>query len=329
MRTRDFDRTVRRAGAALVASIGLAALGLAALGLTPAAHADGSELEGSELEFGPDEDDEDDEGGENPLGLDGRDDDRGREAGADAPGPYPRAVVPRPLVLPRGVVETRLETQLGVRELVATGNPSDDAFRASGALGVDVGVMDELQVGIRYGAGSVGEDGVVPGRAASLSARYEIFDALSAEVALPLHFDPFAAGLTLGAPVKLVLGDELALMAGHDLVTFRLRRFQPRVGEAAENHRLVDEDEINTVLPSGEYALRAAALYQSTPDLALGAELASRALDFQTRNAIVSAFAILRYAPTDDIDLGLRAGAFHLGAPSRNFGGSAFASVRM
>ena len=308
-----------------------AAVVWAALGPAGLAHAD---LEGSELDFEPDElpdEDGDSVAAEAPFSPDGTGGDRQASPGAEPLAAlYPREAVLRPVILPTGVVETSFSARAGVRELVGTGTTAreTEAFRASGTLSVRAGITDELQVGISYGAGSVGER-AVPGRAASFEAVYALHRHVGVQAALPLHFDPFAAGLTLGAPVKLVVSDKLALMGGHDFITFRLHRFQPHVDEAAENDRLAGEVATGTIVPAGEYALRGAALYQHSDALALGGEIALRAIDFDSGKPVVPLFFTLSYTPVDYVDLGGRAGLFNLDGPQKNFGASAFAAIRM
>jgi hypothetical protein len=158
---------------------------------------------------------------------------------------------------------------------------------------------------------------------------YALHRYLGAQVAVPLHFDPFAAGLTLGAPVKLVVNENLALMGGHDLITFRLHRFQPHVDEPAENDALASAVALNTVVPRGEYALRGAAILQRSDALAIGGELALRAIDFDSGKPVVPIFFLLHYTPVDYIDIGARAGLFNLDGAEKNFGVSAFAAIRM
>ncbi len=314
-------------------TIALAAA-LAGIAVPVEAVADDGELEGSELDFeadGPAEGEDEDKGGdENPLMLDTaerRDAGDGAEAAAAA---YPREPVLRPNVLPAGLLETSFDAHAGVRQLVGTGNRAGtEAFRASGTLSVAAGITEELELGIHYGAGSLGEEGAVPGRAAAIEARYKLWDGIAAQVAVPLHFDPFAAGLTLGAPVKFTLDDRFAIVAGHDLVSFRLHRFQPHVADASENDELAALSETNTVLPRGEFALRGALYYQQSPELAVGGEIASRAVDFDTRDAMLPVFGVLHYAATNSVDIGARAGLFDLGTPTSNFGGSAFVAIRM
>lgn len=294
-----------------------------------------AEIEGDELDFEPDEapdaDDESASDGDERFLPDGGSDDAS-ESGVEPAGPlYPRALVQRPLTLPAGVAETALEARTGVRELVGAGTSvtGTEAYRTSATLSVEAGLTDEAQIGLSYGAGSVGEDGTFPGQAAALEAVYAINRYIGAQLALPFHIDPFALGLTLGAPVKLVVGDKVALMAGHDLVTFRLSGFQPHVDEAAENDNLADAVATNTVVPGGEYAFRGAALYQHSESLALGGEIALRAIDFDSRKPVVPIFARIRYTPIDYVDLGARVGLFNLDGPGENFGGSAFAAIRM
>jgi hypothetical protein len=237
---------------------------------------------------------------------------------APEPETYPQEVVLRPVTLLGGMGQAAVDFPIG-------GNP----VGATGLLDVDYAVTHDIQVGIRYGLGAVGDAGFTAGKAASIDAVYRLHKYAGVQLSVPMYFSPYAMGVTVGIPAKLVLFDKLSLSAGEDLVTFRGYRFAPNVADARENEGLADAYATNTILPRGEINILATLLYQRSPKLAFGGEFGIRAVDFSTSDAPVPLFFRLSYSPSDKLDIGGRVGFGRLDSAADSFGGSLFAAFRM
>lgn len=171
---------------------------------------------------------------------------------------YPSELVLRPLTLPAGMAEVALDIPVRV-----------EPFSTTGVLRGSYGVTKEAQVSFVWLAGTVHEDGFETGEAIALDVRYAIFDWLAAQLVLPFYIDPFAMGVTVGAPVKFTFFDKLSFVGGADLFEFEIYRFAPELDNELVNVTFEQLDATNTALPCCRMNLIGQAIYQLDPQSAV------------------------------------------------------------
>lgn len=232
---------------------------------------------------------------------------------------YPRELVLRPLTLDAGMTEVSLDVP-------ALLSPA----RVKGQLGVAYGINNQIQLGLLYGPGALRDpDGFVAGKAVGIDVRYLVTDFLSVQAALPILINPFAMGVTLGAPMKFEFWDKLAFVFGQDLLTANVVSFAPVVGDPLETQRQIELDESGTTGPRGEVRVLGGVMYQMDPDLAFMGELGLVYPDFGREKTMVPMWLALMYSPGAKVDLGLRAGFESLSQAKDYFGVRLFVAVRI
>jgi hypothetical protein len=252
--------------------------------------------------------------GEEPRGDGGEV--TGRVTGTGA---YPIEVVKRPITLFGTMSEVSLDLPVHV-----------DPFLLTGLLEADYGVTDRIQIGLRYGAGALTEDGFEEGKSFDVHAFYLLQDWVALQLSIPILVDPFALGVTLGAPLKFrFFDDQLALTFGRDLLSIAIIDFVPEVDNPALTAGLVALDETGTVLPAGALRFIGGATYQWKPNLALTGELGLIAQDFSSSDGIYPLQGIVTYSSSNKIDLGARAGFSDLGAGTEGLFVAVFAALRL
>ena len=244
-----------------------------------------------------------------------------------SPQPYPIEQVERPLTLPRHMVEVTLTTP-------NTFNP----YVQSEVLGAHAGYDDRLELGLRYGLGTLADGSYYGGKAFAIDGQYQIFHFLAAQMSIPMLVDPFSFGVTLGAPLKFTLFHKLALLFGRDLLTFRIDRFAPSIDNAAQNQAYADLDATNTALPAGDVTLNFDAIWQQKPNLALSAHLGIRLTINSTsdvsgtgstdRDALPFDVG-LTYSTSNKVDIGGRIGFADVNNADKSFGLSLLAALRI
>ena len=234
---------------------------------------------------------------------------------------YPMAVGHRPITLKKGLVEPIFQYRVNA-----------SPFLGEGLIGGRYGITDQIQAGLRYGIGAFGSDleGYEAGRVVSLDFEYLIQPWVAGQLSLPILFDPFAVGITLGAPMKFIFFDKLTLQFFRDLVSFRTNRFVPSVESAVETATLIALDESNTGLPDGEINIEASALYQQSEKMAFELRAGLRALDFALESDSPRLFDLgFYYTHKAELDFGGRLGFADLGQASDTFNVIFFAQYRM
>lgn len=221
---------------------------------------------------------------------------------------YPIERIYRPLVLPRGMIEVAFDAPMSV-----------DPGAASGLVRGSYSITDELQVGLRYGTGTMTSDKYFTGKAFQIDVEYLIQPWISAQVGLPLMIDPYAQGVTLGAPIKFAYLGRFSIEILRDLVSFKVNRFVPSVFNAAFNEGQVALDRTNTALPDGQLDLGITGIYQFSPAVAGDARWAYHLVDFETEGAPVELSAGLTYSTSNKLDVGARLGFFDLGHAGDTF----------
>jgi hypothetical protein len=317
--------------AALVAALGLSvpAIATAQPKPKPAPPADAG---GTEVELAEDPPPDDIEGrDENPDAPRLPGDDR-RVDDAPAPAPkrtgYPIEEVLRPITLP--AVTSEVSVDAG-----ATFDGLDAAF----GVRARYGVTRQWQVGLRYLIGGVFDDPTTPasdsigfatGKALGLDVSYLVFDWMAARVTFPVYVDPFAVGLTFGAPMKFRIGDRLAVVAVDDFLDVRLKEFIPSLRDERLNVGWAsDAIATRTIRPDANLHFRVGAIYQIAPDLAVRGNIGVSFLDMSDDDAPTHLEGLIQYSPMPQLDVIGRAGWTALDQPTETFGLMVAAAYRI
>lgn len=231
---------------------------------------------------------------------------------------YPQRIINRPLNLPGGMSQAQLRVPVNFDPLVA-----------SGVIRGDYGITSQYQIGLEYGLGTYTSDGFATGKALALEGRYLIADWVAAQVRLPVYLDPFAAGLTLGAPMQFTFFDKMRFVFGQDLVSFKLAKFVPNVANAAENDGLIAKDKIGELVPDGEINISMTVVYQMDDTMTIDTQFGMRAVDFSTDDAPVYLYSGIRYSPSNKLDFGARIGFGRLDDALETLGVDLFAAIRI
>jgi len=233
---------------------------------------------------------------------------------------YPLQIVDRPLTLFRNMAEVYVDYPINV-----------DPFVASGLIRGSYGVTSEAELGLKYGFGSIADSEFVEGKVFSIEGGYYLTDWAALRVSIPILVDPFAMGLRIGVPVRLKIMDKLAIVGGHDLVSFSLVSFVPDVANAANTASLVARDEINEILPDGDIRINAGLLYQHSKKVAFMAEMGVHAPDFSLDDQPVPLHvgAMLSAPFKAGVDYGVRVGFGNLDDAKHTFGIALFAALRI
>lgn len=246
----------------------------------------------------------------------------------DAPPPvmtgYPIQEVLRPLTLPAVTSEVGLE--VGSRF-----DPVDMEM----ALRARYGITRQWQVGVRYLIGGVYEDemteesGFNTGKAFGVDLSYLVFDWMAAKITLPFYVDPFAMGVTIGAPMKFRFADKFAIVALDDFLDIKINTFIPSLKSEAENESRVAEDEVGTITPDGNIHLRAGIIYQQAENLAIRGNFVQTFADFGDDDNPTGVELIGQYSVNEDFDIAGRAGIDALDRSSSTFGIILFGQYRI
>lgn len=255
-----------------------------------------------------------------------------KKAGRPTKADYPIEVVKRPLTLTAMQGQVSLEaTFAGADDLLLprTGTGSDnkaDSPVFTQVLRGAFGVTQDLQVGVTYGIGmerlspAEGDKGFVEGRAFSLDAGYTIIPGwLAAQLSVPFYVSPFAMGVTVGAPFRVVIREKNAIFGGHDLVQIRLKEFPVDPADVAYNTRVREAVE----KPVANLNINLGALHEFKPNLTGSLQLGYRMIDMSSADAPVSLLLGLIWSKDARFDLGFQAGVLRLD----DFGGSFTATV--
>ena len=232
---------------------------------------------------------------------------------------YPQEVIFRPLTLLKGMGQAAIDYRFNV-----------SPFSGNGVIDLDYGVTQMIQLGIRYGVGTLHKDGYEPGKTFSIDTEVTIEDWIAAQLSIPILADPFAVAVTLGAPMRFIFFEKLRLELGRDLITFRTNKFVPQIDNALATAALAADDDVGTALDDGAIRLIGTLIYQYTPKIA--AELRTGVImnDFSLKSDSPKPFELgVTYAYTRVIDLGGQIGVADLGDTGDTFGLSVFARFRI
>ena len=240
--------------------------------------------------------------------------------------PYPIQYVLRPNLLPKRMTEVTLDLPNKFNK-----------YMQSFVLGAHHGVTEKLELGLRYNIGTFAEGGeggdneFFTGKTVAIDAEYGIFSWLSAQLSIPMLFDPFSSAATLGAPMKFSLFEKLSIELGRDLFTFRINRLIPSVDNAAITEAYVAAEETGTDVPAAYFNIQGAFTYQHKDHMAVQARVGqSTSVDSDEtteRNPLLFDLG-LYYSTSNRFDIGGRAGWIDINDASETFGIYAFAAAR-
>ena len=248
---------------------------------------------------------------------------------------YPIEEVQRPITLPQNMSEVSLAPHARIKPYAGA-----DALRAR------YGITRQVQLGLTYLLGGIYDDprtmttdkiGFHPGKAVGLDVTVLLKDWLAVRVGVPVYIDPVAVGLVLGAPLKFVLTEKIAIGGMDDFVTIKIHRFAPTFYQEVQNVANAQISELGTA-SRGELRFTGFGVYQHSPKMALigrfgvitdlgtggggaaGASSSSAATSF-----IRGGF---QYSPRKYLDLGLSIGFDDLSVVG-SFAPAGFLAVRI
>lgn len=247
---------------------------------------------------------------------------------------YPIEEVYRPITLPQNMSEIGLAPHAQV-----------SPYAGSDALRARYGITRQVQLGLTYllagifadknfVPGSSGGTKVHPGKAVGLDVTYLVQNWIGIKVGVPVYIDPVAVGLNLGAPMKFVFGEKLAIGGFDDLLTIKISKFAPSFYQEATNVVAAKGVETNSVLSKGFLRFSGFGIYQHKPNLALLGRIGVTIDDFSTSKSAagggLTTFLRLGFQITvkKRIDLGASLGFDDL-ARAGSFGPAGLINVRI
>lgn len=228
------------------------------------------------------------------------------EEPAQAPPPertgYPVELALRPLVLDPGMLEIGAEAPM---------YPSPAGLTA--VLRARYGVRERVDVGLRYAVLGADEVDAVLGKSVGLEVQVGITDWVAAQLTLPILIDPFAMGITLGAPFKFDFGEVFSIFFGRDLVSFRVVDFVPSLADPRLDAARVAALDSGTIVSRGSLQLVGGATYQLAPHMALTGDIGIVAEDFGEEKTGVPLGGTFTYTMNGTLDLAARLGFDDIG----------------
>lgn len=240
---------------------------------------------------------------------------------------YPIEQSQRPITLPANMSEVSIAPHAQI-----------SPFAGSDALRARYGITRQVQLGLTYLIGGVFDDpktltsdkiGFHPGKAVGLDVTVLLQDWIAVRVGVPVYIDPVAVGLVLGAPLKFILSDKLALGGMDDLVTIRIVKFAPTFYQEAQNagNAALYNADPNTILSKGALRFSAFGEYQYQPKLVIIGKFGVNFEDFGS-NATSFIRAGFNYTPRKYLDVGLSIGWDDLSVVG-SFAPAGFLAVRI
>ncbi len=155
---------------------------------------------------------------------------------------YPMEEVLRPITLPKNMTQLQIGPHFEVDDQSRQGFASSDARSC-----LRYGITSRVEIGLIWafagifhdpsGAGRMtsGSLGLNSGKAAGLEVTVSILPWLAVRAGVPIYVSPDAVSLTLGAPIKAVFFDKLALGGLEELFNFKLDRFPVQFYQEYDN----------------------------------------------------------------------------------------------
>jgi hypothetical protein len=215
---------------------------------------------------------------------------------------YPVELALRPITLEAGMVELSANAPLYASPAAVTA-----------ALRARYGVTERVEVGLRYAALGADEGGAATGKGLALDVVVGITDWVAAQLSVPVLFDPFAMGVTLGVPLKFRFGQRFALFFGSDLLSFRVKEFVPTYVDPRVDEARAAVIETGTLVSRGNYRLVGGAIYQLEPHMAIAADFGVASEDFGEENTAVPLGGTFTYSAAPYLDFSARIGFDDIG----------------
>lgn len=227
---------------------------------------------------------------------------------------YPIEQTQRPITLPQNMSEVGLAPHAQVKPYAGA-----DALRAR------YGITRQVQLGLTYVIGGIYDDpkttsdkiGFHPGKAVGLDVTVLVQNWIGVRVGVPVYIDPLAVGLQLGAPLKFMLSNKLAIGGMEDFLTLKLSKFAPTFYQEVQNVANGEVARLGTA-SRGYLRFSGFAEYQHSPKMALigrfgvttdlgagGGGSAGTSSDTSATTFIRAGF---QYSPRKFLDLGLSIG---------------------
>lgn len=248
---------------------------------------------------------------------------------------YPIEEVQRPITLPQNMSEVSIAPHAQI-----------DPYAGADALRARYGITRQVQLGLTYLLAGIYDDprtlttdkiGFHPGKAVGLDVTVLLQNWLAVRVGVPVYIDPLAIGLQLGAPLKFILTDKIAIGGMDDFLTFKIKRFAPTFYQEVQNVANAEISRLGTA-SRGYLRFSAYGVYQHSPKLALigrfgvttdigtgGGGAAGTSSDSSATSFIRAGF---QYSPRKYLDLGLSLGFDDLSVVG-SFAPAGFLAVRI
>ena len=251
---------------------------------------------------------------------------------------YPIEESQRPITLPANMSEISIAPHVQLSPFVGS-----DALRAR------YGITPQVQLGLTYVLWGVYDRQDVdiglskkyelhPGKAGGLDVTVLVKNWLAVRVGLPIYLDPFAMSLALGAPMKFILNDKVAIGGMDDVLNIALPlggEFAPSFQQELFNARAASRDSTGSTQSRGTLRFSGFGVYNHKPNLALIGRLAVELDDFATKKnarghggTTTSIRAGVQFSPKKFLDVGGSLGWDDL-ARVGSFGPAAFVAVRI
>lgn len=215
---------------------------------------------------------------------------------------YPVELALRPLLLDPGMLEVGAEAPM---------YPSPAGLTS--VLRARYGVVERVDLGLRYAVVGADEVDAVLGKSVGLEVQVGITDWVAAQLTLPLMIDPFAMGITLGAPFRFAFGDAFAIFFGRDLVSFRVVDFVPSLADPRVDAARIAALDSGTIVSRGSLQLLGGAHYQLAPNMALTADFGVVAEDYGREKTGVPLGGTFTFTTAGAVDLAARLGFDDIG----------------
>jgi hypothetical protein len=219
----------------------------------------------------------------------------------EAPKGFPIEDALRPITLPALMSEAGLDFRNNI-----------DPYDGNATLRGRFGITRQWQIGLEYTVGGffddldTAEDKVKfnTGKSLGLDVTYLVRSWLGVRVALPFYMDPFAMGVTIGAPMKFRLGKKFAFGGMGDFLSIKIHNFVPSTTDERVNDvntYLVDS---NSATSDGSLRFSGFATYQAKPNIAVGGMVGWVYEDFDDTEVPYSLHVKAQYSTSNKLDFG-------------------------
>ena len=206
---------------------------------------------------------------------------------------YPMEEVHRPITLPKNMGEVAIgpRAQVDIKD--------DVGYAGSDTLRARYGITRQVQIGLNYVLGGVYDDPKTvedkikfkPGKAIELQGTDLVKDFLGIKLGVPVWiYKPAdtadssapAVGINIGAPMKFVLTERLAIGGMDDLLSIKITQFAPSLEHEYLNAYRAAGNDTNTSVSAGFIRFSGYAVYQRSEKLALLGRFGVQLEDFST-----------------------------------------------